>query len=638
MGVGRVMFRYSRCSFAIRVAGGGSGLAICCCAAILAGMPAAAHPKGAQMLPPMSAALPPPSERQHHDGATQAAPGREGEKVRSSDEPGDGHGDAKGEKKGIAREDGQQENDRKDREGAAAQEGANKEPAPPPPKTAAPVPAAPDGPAAPTTNVAEAVAAIAAVPAAVPSSSEASDMMRLGAASGTSPDGRKGAGLQGRARVGSGALALAPIAGTFLPQVVLGYHLRAEVRDQLAQTYAVEAGRSEGVTRLILPDYLGASEEVAALQARFPDQLFGLNYVYSSYRGAGEGGNPPPPAGSAAAGCDAARCYGPAMIGWHADLGACARDVVVGIIDTGLDAKHPALKRLHVIQHPADADRRGTNWHGTAVAALLAGARDSSTPGLIPDAQYVIVDAFFSGSGEASQAGKSEASSERTITDTDHLLWALQALQHRGAEVINMSLVGPSDPAIHAEIRKMAQDGVVFVAAAGNGGPAGAAAFPAAYPEVIAVTAVDRNKRGYAEANHGGYIDVAAPGVRVWTALPGEAHGFLSGTSFAAPFVTAIAAATYNSTPMKVVRGHGRAASPKDEVIGRMAIEKLGTGLPGTRDGVFGLGLARAPAGCSPPAHPQLADRSLPAALNPVARASAADRWQTQIHHASSAP
>src|SRR5262249_7336543 len=158
-------------------------------------------------------------------------------------------------------------------------------------------------------------------------------------------------------------------------------------------------------------------------------------------------------------------------------------------------------------------------------------------------------------------------------------------------------LVGPRDPAIHAMIRKMAQHGTVFIAAAGNGGPAAPEAFPAAYPEVIAVTAVDRNKRSYAEANHGTYIDVAAPGVRVWTALPGDSQGFLSGTSFAVPFVTAIAAATYNATPLRAAKGEEgrRTLSPKDEILGRMELEKLASGAGGDRDRIFGLGLAHAP-------------------------------------------
>ena len=312
-------------------------------------------------------------------------------------------------------------------------------------------------------------------------------------------------------------------------------------------------------------------------------------------------------------GCDAARCYGPGMIGWHPELGACARNVVVGIIDTGLDVKHSAVKRLHLIQHPADADRRGDNWHGTGVAALLAGTRESSTPGLIPEAQYVIVDAFFaSRSGD----GGGRSHERQTITDTDHLIWALETLHKRHAQVVNMSLVGPSDPAIHAVISNMTRGGVVFVAAAGNGGPAGPEAYPAAYAEVIAVTAIDRNRHGYAEANRGAYIDVAAPGVRVWTALPGERQGFLSGTSFAAPFVTAIAAATYNSTPMRTAAGVARAFNPKGEVLGRIAIEKLGGGVA-ARDQVFGLGLAHAPTSCAPPS---LTDRLVAADHVPAQR------------------
>jgi hypothetical protein len=488
-----------------------------------------------------------------------------------------------------------------------------------------------DGLTSPASSVANALTAIAAAPASTSQDSGTSDMMRLGA--GTA-----------RSKTGAGALQSAPTIGTFRPNEILGHHLSADVRQQLsaAQKYRIETGRADSVTRLILPDYLSVTDELATLQARFPDQIFGLNYLYGPYRGAGESsGEPLLPAGKGH-GCDAARCYGPAMISWHPDLAACARNVVVGIIDTGLDAKHSALKGLHLIQHPQDALRHGDNWHGTGVAALLAGARESSTPGLIPDAQYVVVDAFFaSGTEETSAGAKPNEESRQTITDTDHLVWALETLQQKRTEVVNMSLVGPSDPAIHAEIRKMARSGVVFVAAAGNSGPAGAPAYPAAYPEVIAVTAVDRNRRGYAEANHGTYIDVAAPGVRVWTALPGEREGFLSGTSFAAPFVTAIAAATYNSTPMKTAaRGQEQPFNPKGEVIGRMAVEKLGAGGPGTRDGVFGLGLARAPKTCAPPtgSYAPVAEAPAPQAPNSGALTSGETNWHTRVHHASSAP
>jgi subtilisin family serine protease len=249
----------------------------------------------------------------------------------------------------------------------------------------------------------------------------------------------------------------------------------------------------------------------------------------------------------------------------------------------------------------------------------------------MPDAAYVVVDAFFASADESD--GERQA---QTITDTDHLLWALETLQQHRAQVVNMSLVGPSDPAVHAMIRKMAQAGTVFVAAAGNGGPAGIAAFPAAYAEVIAVTAVDRNRHSYAEANHGTYIDVAAPGVRVWTALPGERQGFLSGTSFAVPFVTAIIAASYDAAPMKTAGSDKRRTlSPKEEAMARMAIEKLGAGEAGTRDSIFGFGLVHAPANCAPSSRPE----AVAAVERSPAREAAAKAgdapWQMQVHRAS---
>ena len=658
------MFRRSRFCRARWVTGSQSAVAICCCAVVLA-LPAAAHPKSEPTPAPVPATPPTPLSLARH-GTGSSPPslpkvdehsGKNGDGKQQADSAPEvptapkGPPGAREKKNGAAPKqdaaptdsrqngDSAHKKDGADRKTAATPESANGrqnghtgrgDPPPPHPKSmGTAVGQIADEPTAATTSITDALAAIAAAQQA----SDPSGMMRLGAAEGQS---------QTRSKMGTSALQLTPAIGTFRPDEVLGYHLSPEILQQLSATqkYRIEAGNAAGVTRLFLPYNLDAIDELANLQTRFPDQLFGLNYVYSSYRGAGEGSAGPPLSGMLH-GCDAARCYGPAMIGWHSDLAACARNVVVGIIDTGLDATHSAVKRLQLIQHPADAQRRGDNSHGTGIAALLGGTRESSTPGLIPDAQFVVVDAFFaSDTEETSAEAKPEGHGRQTVTDTDHLLWALETLQHKRAEVINMSLVGPSDAAIHAEIRKMAREGVVFIAAAGNGGPAGAPAYPAAYPEVIAVTAVDRNKHGYAEANHGSYIDVAAPGVRVWTALPGERQGFLSGTSFATPFVTAIAATTYNSTPMKTaVRDPGRTFNSKDEVISRMAVEKLSTGDTGTRDRVFGLGLARAPETCAPPSELQVpvSEAPAPTTANPLALTARGTTWQTQVHRASAA-
>ena len=184
-----------------------------------------------------------------------------------------------------------------------------------------------------------------------------------------------------------------------------------------------------------------------------------------------------------------------------------------------------------------DKADRAPNWHGTGVLSLLAGAAKAARPVSFPTPKFLIADAFF------------RNATGRARTDTVRMLEALQRLDEHGAQIINMSLVGPSDDLVHERIVDMStRKGVVFIAAAGNGGPAAPPGYPAAYKEVIAVTAVDDRKRSYDYANRGRYIDVAAPGVRIWTALPDNKEGMLNGTSFAAPFVTAIAAVTYNSS------------------------------------------------------------------------------------------
>jgi len=97
----------------------------------------------------------------------------------------------------------------------------------------------------------------------------------------------------------------------------------------------------------------------------------------------------------------------------------------------------------------------------------------------------------------------------------------------------------------------------------------------------VAVTAV----RGYIHANHGEYIDIAAPGVNIWTALPNALEGYQSGTSFAAPHVTAILA---------TVRGRVREKS-KEGYLKILSVRDLG---PPGRDAIYSRSLVLAPANC----------------------------------------
>jgi subtilisin family serine protease len=318
------------------------------------------------------------------------------------------------------------------------------------------------------------------------------------------------------------------------------------------------------------------------LEVEFPGTRFGLNFVYSL-------ANDSMPHGSkdvmaSARSCAPERCYGPALINWRADLASCAVGVKIGVIDTTVDEAHPALawRKLNVHQAPHKATSDPPDWHGTGVVSLLAGSPKSGTPGLVPDADYVIANAFFKNT-----SGQSE-------TDTVHLLWALKVLEQHGAHVVNMSLSGPRDELVHQRLIELSRRGMIFVAAAGNGGPDAPAAYPAAYKnEVIAVTAVDRNKRTYDHASLGDYIDVAAPGVRIWTALPNNREGALSGTSFAAPFVTAIVAAIYKQTLLPQISDPSHSRALEALTLAHLSTANL------VRDEKVGLGLVRAPSGCA---------------------------------------
>ena len=110
---------------------------------------------------------------------------------------------------------------------------------------------------------------------------------------------------------------------------------------------------------------------------------------------------------------------------------------------------------------------------------------------------------------------------------------------------------------------------------------------PAAYPQVIAVTAVDRERQVFPLAVRGPHIDIAAPGVRIWTAVPKVREGYRSGTSFAVPFATAVLALQSPETW----------GASKDTQLDHLKFVHLGKNKG--RDTVFGRGLIQAPAACS---------------------------------------
>ena len=209
---------------------------------------------------------------------------------------------------------------------------------------------------------------------------------------------------------------------------------------------------------------------------------------------------------------------------------ARGRDVVVAVIDSAIDQTHPDLAGAISLAFDAvGAPDRTVGFHGTAVAGIIRA--QGVVAGVAPLASILAVRAFqVRNAGEAAE------------TTSWILLRAIEWAVENKANVLNLSFVGPKDDTLHLALRSAAARRVIAVAAAGNNGPKAAPVYPAAYPEVIAVTAVDARDQRYAQANRGGYIAFAAPGVDVLAPVEKGKHSYLSGTSFATAYVSGIVA------------------------------------------------------------------------------------------------
>ncbi|MCB1528561.1 MAG: S8 family serine peptidase [Hyphomicrobiaceae bacterium] len=210
--------------------------------------------------------------------------------------------------------------------------------------------------------------------------------------------------------------------------------------------------------------------------------------------------------------------------------------VLVAIIDTGIDEKHPELEGTIAAHFNAFPSKPLTpDRHATGIAGIITAKNQLA--GIAPDARVLAIQAFTPTKPTNEQRDIGGAGTSHRIVVG--LNWALM----KGARVVNMSFAGPKmDAQVARLIVKGNEAGVVFVAAAGNGGPTAPAAFPAAHPSVIAVTAIDSGRQLYRHANLGRYVDLAAPGVDIMAASPGGNYDLSSGTSFAAAHVSAVAA------------------------------------------------------------------------------------------------
>jgi subtilisin family serine protease len=247
---------------------------------------------------------------------------------------------------------------------------------------------------------------------------------------------------------------------------------------------------------------------------------------------------------------------------------ATGERIRIALIDSAVDTAHPDLSGTVVESFDAIGTPFAAHAHGTAVAALIAA--HGRLVGAAPGASLLAVRAFDPKGGSAQGT---------TFAILAGLDWAVA--QH--ARVVNMSFAGPADPAIHRALAAAHRRGIVLVAAAGNAGPKSPPLYPAAEPDVIAVTATDAQDKLLAVANRGRHIAVAAPGADLLVAVPDGGYDISSGTSYAAAEVSGIAALLLQRKPElepKALRA----------ILGATAKDLGAKG----RDPEFGAGLADA--------------------------------------------
>ncbi len=259
-----------------------------------------------------------------------------------------------------------------------------------------------------------------------------------------------------------------------------------------------------------LPPGVDAPAAAAVLAERFPDIVVDANHRYVL-----QGGG---------------RNYAADLIGWTA-ASPCLAAAPIGMLDTPVDASDPALDgaRVDLLDVLPAGLARPDARHGTAVATILAGARRDGFAGLHAGADVVAVNVFR-------REGK-----DRVDSTAAWIVQGLDVLSSRGVKVVNVSLGGADNRVLELAVRIVVARGTPVVAAAGNGGRDAPPSYPAAYPDVIAVTAVDADGRVFRRASRGEFVDFAAPGVDVY--VPSGEGRYVSGTSYAAPFVTAAVAA-----------------------------------------------------------------------------------------------
>lgn len=252
--------------------------------------------------------------------------------------------------------------------------------------------------------------------------------------------------------------------------------------------------------------------------------------------------------------------------GWGLSKGS--KNVVVAVVDTGVDLDHPDLKGQilsgHNVVKPSEKPYDDVG-HGTHVAGIISA--------LVNNGEGVAGMTWYNKVMPVKVLDQS--GSGTTYSVAEGIIWAAD----HGAKVINLSLGNYAQAEfLHDAIKYAYDKDVVLVAATGNDNTE-RPGYPAAYPEVFAVSATDSSMHRASFSNYGDYVDVMAPGASIASTYPGNQYAALSGTSMASPHVSALAALIRSINPDLTNK----------EVMDLMRSNVIDLGAPG-HDKYFGYG------------------------------------------------
>lgn len=259
---------------------------------------------------------------------------------------------------------------------------------------------------------------------------------------------------------------------------------------------------------------------------------------------------------------------------WKETKGA---GINVAILDTGIDYNHPDLRdrvkggyNFTTSDRSDYMDRQG---HGTHCAGVVAASQNNiGVVGVAPEVNiYALKVLGDDGAGS--------------------LNWMIEAIDwciNNNIHVMSMSLgSNGTHPAVHEAIKRAHDKGIIMVAAAGNdgNGMGDTVDFPARYPEVIAVGAVDTSENLGSFSSTGADVEISAPGVDVLSTYLNGSYARLSGTSMACPHISGAVAILL----AKGLNRYGKLLTPSEvKFLLQMHAEDMGSK---GKDDKFGFGI-----------------------------------------------